>query len=249
MKVLVFGHLGNMGKRYGRILTDLKADWVGIDNRQPILDKIRVCREGFKAITHVIIATPTETHQQLIRDCDELFELPVKILCEKPISFDMYIHNSPNLLYMVNNYQYLTATKTRGLTSYAYYYSGPHGIIWDCIQLIAMAHGELELSLQSTQWSAMINGHELNRSTIDASYAAMIQDFIGEGNHLWGKAMIYKAHCRCTALESRFGFNPTSLRFDYADRSLSSPISRDDSSYPEFPKHYKWDGRLLNCPP
>ena len=247
MKVLVFGHLGNMGKRYGQILTDIKVDWVGIDHRQPILDKIRVCSEGFKDITHVIIATPTETHQQLIRDCDELFKYPIKILCEKPISFDMYIHNSPNLLYMVNNYAYLANHSKTGETSYAYYYSGPHGIIWDCIQLIAMAQGALELSLQSTTWSAMINGHALNRNDIDFSYYAMIKDFVGAGEKLWGRSMIYTAHCRCTELEKKFGASPIALHFDFSARSLSSRDAPDDSYAQAFPARYRWDGRLLNC--
>lgn len=197
MVVGVVGALGNMGRRYCAILAEIGIPHVLFDIGQ---DPLSVPCDRY------IIATPTETHFSIIKDIRGL-QPETPILCEKPL---MVCRSSEDVgavcdlvkkdrnLFMVNNYKfthrYWPPTGQNTLTSYEYYNSGPHGLAWDCIQLVHMAQGELRLTKKSPIWRCLINGREITRSRIDISYLQMIKAFVGDEDGLWSGDDIANAH-------------------------------------------------------
>jgi hypothetical protein len=172
--------------------------------------------------THYIIATPTDTHTQILT---ELFEFlkgkpRVSILCEKPVIKTDDIHKdfeiiykikeAGHLIFMVNNYAFYPGLLNgRGKTSYSYYNSGGDGIAWDCIQLIHMARGVIELSNDSPFWKTQINGTHLIQDYISAGYVEMVDDFITDNHvNLWNFDDILSAHKKVIAYEIRNTRNP-----------------------------------------
>jgi hypothetical protein len=190
-KVLVVGALGNMGKRYCSILSYLNIPFVEVDIGTKRFDP---------SCTHIILATPTSTHLDLI-DQYSLMDSP--ILCEKPIITDINeferlesILELNENVFMVNQYAYdnFSGAETVGKTVYNYYKHGSDGKYWDCIQAIYLANGEVEISESSPVWRCIINGTGLSLSNMDYNYIKMIQDFLGKQENLWGKEAILKAH-------------------------------------------------------
>jgi|DEB0MinimDraft_4_1074332.scaffolds.fasta_scaffold63687_2 hypothetical protein len=202
VRVLIIGHLGNMGKRYAAICDHLGIPWVGHDIKDQNPDVMK---------SHIIVATPTDDHfTTLLRLEHEDFGKP--ILCEKPIRKGLkFIRDldTPGLanLYMVNNYAHITKSRQELVkrcrkldTHYSYYNTGGDGIYWDCIQLIHLAKGSLKLNNTEPVWSCRINGTTINRADVDAGYVEMIKDFVGPRNNMWGYADIALAHKKVEAL-------------------------------------------------
>lgn len=212
-KVCIVGIKGNMGRRYEAICKWLKVDVCGFDNGS-----------SFKNVnflgnpTHYIIASPTSSHADCLNDlCEFLKGKPVAdILCEKPVIKTHDIHKdfgpihklreSGQRLFMVNNYNFYPAVTTgRGITRYNFYNSGGDGIAWDCIQLIHMAKGELELSNSSPYWDTFINGTNLIQDYICAGYVEMIKAFLDNDPYgdLWSYDEITLATKKVIAYEKR----------------------------------------------
>lgn len=196
MSVLLMGHLGNMGRRYAAVLDYLEQHWQGYDVRE-----IRTC-PPLTNFTHVIVATPTDTHVKILAD---LLNQPHKlsILCEKPIARGAIpaIENPyGHTVAMVNNYNYIDLPPREGVTFYDYYNSGSDGLHWDCIQLVHLARGHISLNNKSPVWACTINGARIDRAAIDQSYVDMIADFCGPQLRLWGIDDIIEAHRKAAAL-------------------------------------------------
>jgi len=195
--VAVIGAKGNMGRRYVSILNFLDVDHVDYD----VDDNVDLA-----GVTHVIIATPTSTHIEVLEDL--MPRKKIKILIEKPIAVLDQIHPMTALMpvrnmisqghdvFMVNNYTYMHGQNygDYGKTLFDYYNSGNDGLAWDCIQLIHLARSEIILKNDCPKWSCYINGMRMDAKNIDYSYIRMIEDFVGKGKKLWGWNDIRDAH-------------------------------------------------------
>lgn len=198
MNVLVVGADGNMGKRYCAILQSL--------GHQPV--KFEIHDEWAPiACDHIIVATPTPTHNAVLYEVFKALTRPSFVLCEKPISTEMMTLNAMYdfatdnkcELFCVNQYAYLPEAdtfndpKTFGFTSYDYYKSGNDGLAWDCFQLFALAKNGISLSHASPVWKCRINGVSLDIKNMDSAYVAMIEDFLGKKERVWRKEIVIKA--------------------------------------------------------
>lgn len=177
MRVLLLGHLGNMGTRYRRILEHLGVPYKGYDFGDAYGEGL------LDGITHILIATPTETHIPYIL-AFKTTGLP--ILCEKPLTKnleelealarDYMPGDSP--LQMVHQYDYLTSAGDEGETVYNYFKTGGDGLHWDCIQIIGLARGALEIKNTSPIWDCVINGRRLDLAKMDHAYVEMISNWL-----------------------------------------------------------------------
>ena len=83
-KTLILGHLGRMGKSYGKILDSLGVAWNGEDAAAPVRDQIgKIVLKDLSKYERVIIAIPTDDHAATIEDCVRA-KVPY-LLCEKPL--------------------------------------------------------------------------------------------------------------------------------------------------------------------
>lgn len=202
MNVCVIGDAGNMGRRYMAILRGLKQDYAGVDFGWTI-----------PKATHYIIATPTRTHLDVLAKVIDKYGTngDLSILIEKPVTKNpnllKFVLGTQNKIYMVNQYAYhpMTGRSPAGIeTEYNYYSSGNDGLPWDCIQLLHLAKGEVELSNQSPVWLCKINGYWIDRAKVDHYYMRMIKDFITDGKaygRLWGPEDIIAAHDKALQYE------------------------------------------------
>ena len=186
-KILIVGGLGNMGRRYKRILKNIPGiSTYCIDvNYQSWLDDV--------SFDGIIIATPTSTHYELILEYHEKFP-DVPILCEKPISLSMdeiyALSEKPYLkLQMVNQYQcalenlrFKDHRIPSGLTYYDYFKTGNDGLYWDTINIIGL-NDWVETPIiknSSAIWTCIINGQKLTLEAIDWGYIIMIREWLGD---------------------------------------------------------------------
>jgi len=192
-KVLVVGYKGNMGSRYTAILDMLGVEWDGTDLVEGCIDtKTDSDYDG------VIIATPTDDHFNMINYIRGISDKP--ILCEKPIETSLHylkmLLDRPNLnLRMINQYEYMPGADeadAEGKTYYNYFKSGRDGLAWDCINIIGMAKGDVELKNDSPLWECCINGSVLKLGWMDSAYIYMIDKWVKNptNNHEY----ILKAH-------------------------------------------------------
>lgn len=164
--ILLLGNKGGMGRRYSAIMRHLGIPFVGIDQGEPV--------PGTK-YSGVIVATPTETHYDIVR----LYRhLDIPILCEKPISRRIdhvrELVETTRYLTMVNQYEWLIDSDSEGDTVYNYWNSGKDGPQWDCINIIGLAKKPARISNKSPIWHCAINGHTLNIKDMDMAYCRMI---------------------------------------------------------------------------
>lgn len=194
--LFIVGIEGNMGRRYQAVARYLGIDCSGCD-----ISSSRVERIPPKDAL-VLIATPTEHH---LNDCfSYLASGEHDVLCEKPIvknRDDLEKLKGINLdrLFMVNNYCYVnvrTLEHWGNDTSYDYYMSGKDSLIWDCIQLFALAKDSENIYLknESPIWTCEINGYPVERNSIDDSYVLMIKDFFYDRKCLWSGQKIIEIH-------------------------------------------------------
>ena len=160
----------------------MRLNHTGIDIDHSRGDVRRILEK--EKISHVIIATPTHTHYgwlTFLKDFDG-----IRILCEKPIT-----KNLGELLEIIGwgldltmMYQYLhakinaTEKNPSSLTSYNFYNHGNDGLVWDCIQLIGLADGEISLREDSPTWETRINGRKVYPGSINNSYVEFLNDWI-----------------------------------------------------------------------
>ena len=187
MRVLVVGSRGRQGRRYCSILNYLGVDYTGTDLGQsfPNTD-----------FTHAIVATPTNAHEKTIFGLRDKYPWLLPILVEKPVVTSLTRATLElDGIYAVNQYAFLPEyTKFQsgeGLTAYDYYQSGADGLLWDCISLVGLANGRIELKNDSPVWKAQINGVELHREDMDTAYVVMLRHFVdGNYDRFWGPTEI-----------------------------------------------------------
>lgn len=179
MSILVVGAKGNMGKRYKAILKFIGKDFVEIDqehNRHYAMECARRS-EG------IIIATPTATHADVIR---QYIPAGRPILCEKPVTKNIpelkslmdEIKSSTSVFRMIYQYQMLIDRNRIGKCLYNYFKHGDDGLIWDCMQIIGLSRSEPELKETSPIWTCIINGKALSLHDMDAAYIYNIQHWL-----------------------------------------------------------------------
>lgn len=176
MSILIVGSEGSMGKRYQCILKYLGKSFVCAD-KQDSLSNIRRLAEKTEGI---IIATPTETHVDLV---SSLLPFRKPILCEKPVSKDVSIlkelnqriEDSKTPFRMMFQYEILNRSCSYGPSRYNYFKHGNDGLVWDCLQIIGLARKEIVLGEDSPIWSCKLNGKALSLSHMDAAYIAYVQ--------------------------------------------------------------------------
>ena len=203
-KIGIIGGNGNMGKRYGLITKALGHEVIVVDlgnSKAPLHD----C-DG------IIIATPTETHVRFIQEWKHK-----PILCEKPISKNLVeIENllkDPDLnLRMINQYEYyiLIQKEWRNFskniplygwsphTFFNFYKHGADGLIWDCINIIGLSEGKIQLHEDGFIWECMINNIKLDIQDMDTAYVWNLKSWLGkmDNNHDY----IYSAHRKCVEM-------------------------------------------------
>ena len=194
--VAVIGSKGVMGRRYSAILTELQVGHMTYD--VPFSD------DGFKAVAnagnHIIVATPTDTHDAVIRQILAARAKPAFILCEKPITKNIEELSSlydavsahGSMLYCVNQYAYLPGTKSQQKyrSTYNYFNTGKDGLHWDCFQIYALARGEVQVLDRSPVWACQINGFPMSIHNMDMAYIDMVRDFLGEKKRVWGQEIV-----------------------------------------------------------
>jgi hypothetical protein len=197
-----------MGRRYASILNYLGIDWSGIDIGDDPVPK--------KETSGIIIATPTHSHLLDVKHYS-LFWKP--ILVEKPLGKNQcFLANICNFtttpLQMINQYAYYPFVEGQeGITEVDYYNTGGDGLIWDCINIIGLARGEVRIRNKSPVWNVTINGTKLDRSLIDQCYVDNISDWIRSPKKD-NRDYIIKAHNRIVDYE----------RNQSSDRDPSSQI-------------------------
>jgi hypothetical protein len=109
-------------------------------------------------------------------------------MCEKPLSkdpkalsevLDLY-GKSGTPLNMIYQYQELINPYSEGYSIYDYFRHGTDGLAWDCIQIIGLAKGKIELSEVSPYWTCAINGWPLGLSDMDGAYVDHIERWMRE---------------------------------------------------------------------
>ena len=170
-KILVVGGLGNMGSRYCAILKSIGVEY-------EIIDVVTTEPVSTKGFTGIIIATPTDTHYDLIKEYKK-WNLP--ILCEKAITkskkeLEEILSWKINLR-MINQYEYYfkhdpSLHFSGGYPNhYNFFKSGTDGLLWDCINVIGTNDdSEMILASDSPVWSCQIRGKILRIEEMDFAY-------------------------------------------------------------------------------
>lgn len=185
MSILVVGGRGNMGKRYRAILNFLGIESTVVEKEHSTTYMKRMAQ----ASEGIIIATPTNTHVDLIRS---FIPSGKPILCEKPICRNpaelkelmREINESDTFLSMVMQYRMLAPKrfdrKRPPPSHYDYFRHGTDGLAWDCIQIIGLAEGNLMLGETSPVWKCTINGKKLDIGQMDRAYVEFIADWLDD---------------------------------------------------------------------
>lgn len=174
--IALFGGRGSIGSRYACIMNAQKIPFeiVELGDKDP----------DWSTVSKAIIATPTETHLDIINRVPS----QIPILCEKPITKSMDIPERDNL-FVVNNYAYVC--KIKGLMPpfsiwYNYFKTGGDGLFWDCCQLLFLDR-DAKLDTDSPRWNLTINRQWIKYRDLEESYVRMINDFYQNKFHLmWG---------------------------------------------------------------
>jgi hypothetical protein len=190
MKVLIVGGEGGMGKRYRAVLNHLQVEHESYDIHEDY--ELEVAADS---ATAAIIATPTSTHLDVV---EQLLPFDIPILCEKPFSKnfeqlgDLLGAAKNSQIAMVNQYRFMSIGAEQLTTRYDYFKSGGDGLIWDCINIIGLAKGEIILGNKSPIWKCKINGRHLDISEMDAAYVFMISEWLK--NPTYDHRYILEAH-------------------------------------------------------
>lgn len=173
MTLAIIGSKGNMARRYAAVCRYLDIDCIGFD-----VDDVHQLPEHANSLRGILIATPTETHTDLLF---RFKDLGLPFLCEKPVSKDMReigrIISAGICVRMVNQYRYLLDGSESGHSRYDYWNSGKDGIKWDTINIIGLSENPPLLSNISPVWECSLNGRRLKIRDMDFAYIAMLDDF------------------------------------------------------------------------
>ncbi len=173
--IALIGSEGSMGKRYQAILSYLKTPVKCFDREHTLEDILKGVNES-KA---VIIASPTATHAEYLR---QILPLRKKVLCEKPLIKDIFelrdifafCSRNGYQLNMMMQYSEIVHSRASENSHYDYFRSGPDGLIWDCLQIIALARGPVSLNNKSPVWNCKINGQQLSIAAMDGAYLSVV---------------------------------------------------------------------------
>lgn len=179
--ILLVGSEGSMGKRYQAIFDHLSIVYKPYDLHVGNLDNLDLIKK-------VLIATPTNSHYELLK---HFIKLGKDILCEKPICksskeveeiLDLAIkHNAKfNMVFQYGEIAF-NSENSHQFTYYDYYKTGNDGIYWDCLQIIALASGPIKIKNKSPIWKCEINDNELNIASMDYAYIKFIDKWL-KGN-------------------------------------------------------------------
>lgn len=195
--ITLIGAKGSMGRRYVSIL-----NWMGRATR--CFDKEDSMDSILGAVqdsSHVIIASPTGTHLTYL---NELIKYNAHVLCEKPIYKDADLVEdvvnrykaSGKSLTMMMQYTELVSCYDKGKpTKYDYFRTGPDGLYWDCLQIIGLARGPVEIANKSPIWECMINGDKLSVADMDKAYIRFLSRWL-HGDSTQTPDDIINAHYR-----------------------------------------------------
>ncbi len=179
MKVLIIGANGSMGKRYQAIFNYLGVSAILSDKEHGV----QAIKSFAGKTDGVVIASPTSTHVEMIR---ALIPIRKPILCEKPVTKNLTeltevlkeLEGAMVPFRMMYQYSVMTEPNRIGRSYYNFYNHGTDGLIWDCMQIIGLSRGQLELGESSPIWRCMINGQAIKREHMDAAYVAYVQKWI-----------------------------------------------------------------------
>lgn len=188
---LIMGCTGRMGRRYGAILNAIGERWDGYDTTWE-----RTPYPPLGEYERVIIATPTNTHYDLVDQC---IQAGVKmVLCEKPMCMDsgkverlldaVIAADRATSVSMVCNWSYVFPWRLwprSNRVTYGNWYTGPHGGAWDCCQLYYLDVNNAPKIDNSPIFHAEIDGHPVTLADIDRSYIAMVKDWYDRHTRLW----------------------------------------------------------------
>lgn len=215
--ILIIGAKGSMGKRYQAILKYLGKQFVCVDSNAEFDNAIN--ENNFSAY---IITTPTDTHYSYIHFLATHWEQweSKPILCEKPLTTSLTkLHSMYSLcddskipLTMMNQYAMLPDLSNEdGLTSYDFYNTGKDGLIWDCIQVIGLANGDIKLRNNSPVWKCNINGWPVSIADMDRAYVKFVDQWLKRPDFQDRKSVI-DAHVKTRKVlenhESRINSDP-----------------------------------------
>ena len=195
--IVLIGSSGSMGRRYQAILRFLDQDFIGFDLGQDA----EAIAEAERGSTGVIIASPTDTHERYLRAFDDL---PVPILCEKPVmknlpSLARFLDDRRAAFRMMTQYALLDqkGLPDYGLTHYDFYHHGTDGLAWNCMQLIGLARGAVQLYEQSPIWTCYLNGRKLSLDQVGWAYVEYVRLWLREPNQ--DREEIYRMHSKAAA--------------------------------------------------
>lgn len=178
--IAVIGGLGRIGRRYRSLLAYMGEGVLVYDTAQDG----EALGDVLSRSTHCILATPTETH------LDVLSQIPenIPVLVEKPVAKHADFDASRPNAYTVCNYKFVFEALEAEVGShvvYDYYNSGPDGLHWDCCQLIHLDK-KAELRSELPFWTLLIDNKQVPYTTLEKSYLWMLQSFIYAGGQgLW----------------------------------------------------------------
>jgi hypothetical protein len=199
--ILVIGGMGNMGKRYCKILDKINVTYDIYDVKVPFPVK-------YDNFTGIIIATPTDTHYSILKELkDEGYKGP--ILCEKPITKSKKeldeILSFGLKLRMINQYEYYFIVdeeypKSSKPDHYDYFKTGEDTLTWDCINIIGTNNfNDVLIKNDSPVWLCQLRGKRLNIADMDWAYIWNITDWLIKGNE--NLSYIEKAHNKIFSIE------------------------------------------------
>jgi hypothetical protein len=179
--IALIGSEGSMGRRYQAIFNHLKVPYLALDRTRPDADQI--IKKAI-ACDRALIATPTETHVEYLR---ALLPFGKPILCEKPVCKSLEeiedlhaecVRHGWRYNMVMQYTEYEVSRAPERLSFYNYFRHGNDGLVWDCMQIIALARGEVALSEKSPYWECTINGQKLNFTFMDHAYVMHIQKWL-----------------------------------------------------------------------
>lgn len=200
MSVLIIGGKGSIGTRYQAVLRYLDKPFVVADVEHSQAQTLEMAKKS----DGVIIASPTDSHSDWIH---ALSPLRKPILCEKPVCKDlselsrvlMRVSGDKTPFKMVFQYSIFDDPGSKGWSHYNYFRTGKDGLVWDCIQIVGLARGRLELENDSPIWRCILNGKAVDFSAMDAAYIHMMRQWFREPSHDPG--MIRAIHEKTAALD------------------------------------------------
>lgn len=204
-RILVVGYKGNMGSRYTAILDYLGVDWVGVDFKEST-------GAGYaEKVDGVIDAGPTALRMTRLRTLVSRFP-GAPILAEKPFTThglawkvigDHGLLNTP--VQMVNQYVFMGGYRLppghSDHTYYNYFKHGGDGLAFDCINILGLAKGSVDLLGTSPIWKCEINGRTLSIQDMDRAYIAMVERWLKKPVSNWD----YIVHAHRKAYEYEKG--------------------------------------------